>query len=48
MYRQDSVTKPEGFNVENLTQTKSIQDNYKKQLDFRGQDPWVEQDLHQL
>jgi hypothetical protein len=38
MYRQDNVTKPEGFHV----------DKYKKQLDFRGQDPWVEQDLLQL
>jgi hypothetical protein len=48
MYRRDNVTKPEGFNVDNPTQTKIIQDKYKKQLDFRGQDPWVEQDLLQL
>ena len=48
MYRQDNVTKPEGFHVDDPTQTKIIQNNYKKQLDFRGQDPWVEQDLLQL
>jgi hypothetical protein len=48
MYRQDNVTKPVGFNVESLTQTRITKDNYKKQLDFRGQDPWVEQDLLQL
>jgi hypothetical protein len=58
MYRQDNVTKPEGFNVESLTQTRITQTTtnkklshrgyHKKHLDFRGQDPWVEQDLRQL